>query len=111
MEESLKKTLFDILTCISSIDEHLQGKLDYDLYISNNTVRRAVERELEIIGEAMARVLKQKPDIEISYTRIIVDLRNKVIHTYDAVNSDSLWKVIVKDIPVLKTEVEVLLKK
>ena len=111
MEDEIKKNLFDILTCISSIDEHLQGKRDYNLYISNNTIRRAVERELEIIGEAMSRLLNQKPDIEISYARIIVDLRNKVIHAYDAVNNDSIWKIIVKDIPVLKIEVESLLNK
>ena len=111
MEDEIKKNLFDILTCISSIDEHLQGKRDYNLYISNNTIRRAVERELEIIGEAMSRVLNQKPGIKISYARLIVDLRNKVIHAYDVVNNDSIWKIIVKDIPILKTEVEILLKK
>jgi uncharacterized protein with HEPN domain len=111
MEDEIKKHLFDILTGISSIDEHLQGKRDYNLYVTNSTVRRAVERELEIIGEAMSRVLNQKPDIEISYARIIVDLRNKVIHAYDAVNSDSIWKIIIKDIPVLKVEIEALLKK
>ena len=111
MEDEIKKNLFDILTSISSIDEHLQGKRDYNLYISNLTIRRAVERELEIIGEAMSRALNQKPDIEISYARIIVDLRNKVIHAYDAVNNDSIWKIIVKDLPVLKAEVEILLKK
>lgn len=111
MADEIKKNLFDILTCISSIDEHLQGKRDYNLYVTNITIRRAVERELEIIGEAMSRVLNQKPDIEISYARIIVDLRNKVIHAYDAVNNDSIWKIIIKDIPVLKAEVETLLKK
>lgn len=111
MEDEIKKYLFDILTCISSIDEHLQRKRDYNLYLTNKTIRRAVERELEIIGEAMSRLLNQKPDIAISYARIIVDLRNKVIHAYDAVNNDSIWKIIVKDIPILKTEVEVLMKK
>jgi uncharacterized protein with HEPN domain len=110
MEDEIKKYLFDILTSISSLDEHLQGRRDYNLYITNITIRRAVERELEIIGEAMSRVLTRKPEIEISYARIIVDLRNKVIHAYDAVNNDSIWKIIIKDIPVLKTEVEILLK-
>ncbi len=111
MEDEVKKNLFDILTSILSIDEHLQRKRDYNLYITNLTIRRAVERELEIIGEAMSRVLNQKPDIKISYARIIVDLRNKVIHAYDAVNNDSIWKIIIKDIPILKEEVETLLKK
>lgn len=110
MDDEIKKNLFDIHTCISSIDEHLIGKRDYNFYITNKTNRRAVERELEIIGEAIGRVLKQKADIEISYVRIIVDLRNKVIHSYDSVNNDIIWKIVIKDIPVLKAEVEALLK-
>jgi len=111
MADDIKKFLQDIMTCIVSIDVHLQNKRDYNLYSSNITIQRAVERELEIIGEAMNRVLQLKPDIEISFARIIVDLRNKVIHAYDAVNNDSIWKIIIKDIPILKTEVEALLKK
>ena len=68
-----------------------------------------VERELEIIGEALSRILKQKPNIEISYASIVVDLRNKVIHAYDSVNDTIIWKIITKDILVLKEEVEKLL--
>ncbi len=69
----------------------------------------AVERELEIIGEATGRLLKLNPDINISYARVIVDLRNKVIHAYDEVNHMVLWKIIIKDLPVLKSEVSKLL--
>ncbi len=109
MENEINKHLLDILNCIESINEHLQNKRDYNLYVSNKTIRRAVERELEIIGEALSRILKQNPSISISYARTIVDLRNKVIHAYDAVNNDSIWKIIIKDLPILKTEVNALL--
>jgi len=104
------KFLSDILTSIQSIDEHLQLKRDFELYKSNKTMRRAVERELEIIGEAISRLNKLNPTIHISYKRLIVDLRNKVIHAYDAVNDTIIWKIIVKDIPILKDEVEKLMK-
>ena len=86
-----------------------QFKRDFILYKGNKTIRRAVERELEIIGEAISKLLKINPTIEISYARLIVDLRNKVIHAYDNVNDAVIWKVIIKDIPVLQTEVDILL--
>ena len=103
------KLLTDIKTAILSIDEHLQSKRDFILYKQNKTIRRAVERELEIIGEAISRLLKINPAIDISYARLIVDLRNKVIHAYDNVNDTVIWKVIIKDIPVLQQEVDILL--
>ena len=44
----------------------------------------------------------------ISYSRIIVDIRNKVIHAYDSVDDILIWKIIMKDIPLLLEEVNVL---
>jgi uncharacterized protein with HEPN domain len=104
-----KKLLVDIIECINSIDEHLENKRILDEYLSNKTKRRAVEREIEIIGEAMSKLLKINPEINISYSRIIVDLRNKVIHAYDNVDDILIWKIINKDLPVLLTECQTLL--
>lgn len=105
-----KKLLTDIIEAIISIDEHLENKRVFAEYKANKTKRRAVERELEIIGEAVNKLLKLSPDIAISYARIIVDLRNKVIHAYDNVNDMIIWNVVMNHIPILKYEVEELLK-
>lgn len=104
-----KKLLTDINVCVLSIDEHLEGRRILDEYIKSKTKRRAVERELEIIGEAVSKLLKINPNIPISYGRQIVDLRNKVIHAYDNVNDIVIWSVIMNHLPILKSEVEVLL--
>lgn len=104
-----KKLLTDVIQAIDSIDEHLDWKRVFAEYKSNKTKRRAVERELEIIGEAINKLLKITPDIPISYARLIVDLRNKVIHAYDNVNDIVIWNVIMNHIPLLKTETELLL--
>ena len=106
-----KKLLYDILNAIISIDMHLEGRRNFEEYKANKTKRRAVERELEIIGEAVSNLLKINPDISISYARLIVDLRNKIIHAYDNVNDIIIWKVIMKDMPVLQKEVEGFLSK
>ncbi|WP_396217451.1 DUF86 domain-containing protein [Flavobacterium sp.] len=99
-----KKLLLDIVDCINSIDEHLENRRILEEYLSSKTKRRAVERELEIIGEAMSKLLKINPNIKISYSRTIVDLRNKVIHAYDSVDDILIWKIIMKDLPLLLSE-------
>ena len=104
-----KKLLSDILISIISIDEHLDGKRIFADYKANKTKRRAVERELEIIGEAVSKLLKIDPQIHITYARQIVDLRNKVIHAYDNVNDMVIWNVVVTHLPVLQQEAEKLL--
>ena len=101
-----KKLLTDIKISIGSIYEHLENNFAFEIYKANKTKRRAVERELEIIGEAINKLLKINPEIIISYSRQIVDLRNKIIHSYDNVNDMVIWKIIIKDIPVLQKEVE-----
>ena len=104
-----KKLLTDIIISISSIDDHLERRRIFDEYLKNKTKRRAVERELEIIGEAVSKLLKINPDISISYSRQIVDLRNKVIHAYDNVNHIVIWSVVMNYLPTLKLEVETLI--
>ena len=104
-----KKLLADIKESILSIDEHLENKRVLEEYLSNKTKRRAVEREIEIIGEAMSKVLKINPNIALSYSRIIVDLRNRVIHAYDSVDDILMWKIIMKDLPILLEETTNLL--
>ena len=72
-------------------------------------LRRAVERNITIIGEAMNRLLQLAPEIEITAARKIVDTRNYVIHGYDSVTDDIMWGIIMRHLPVLKSEVTKLL--
>jgi len=111
MERQIKKLPSDISASISAIDEYLGGKRDFMVFMNDMTVRRAVEREFEIIGEATSKILKLEPNIEIDRARAIVDMRNVIIHAYDAVDPEIIWKVIVKDLPVLEEEVKELMNK
>lgn len=104
-----KKLLTDINEAIYSIDLHLEGRRLFEEYKTNKTKRRAVERELEIIGEAVSKLVRLNPEIGISHSRLIIDLRNKVIHAYDNVNDIIIWKVVMKDLPILQQEIEQLL--
>jgi uncharacterized protein with HEPN domain len=57
--------LLDILNSIDSIFEFLGEERNFKQYESNKLLRRAVERELEIIGEATNRILKINPEVDI----------------------------------------------
>lgn len=58
----------------------------------------------------MSRILKQDDKIEISNSRKIVDVRNRIIHGYDSVSDDVIWGIVIKNLPILQKEVESLLK-
>ena len=103
--------LLDISNSIDSINEYLGEERNFKKYETNKLLRRAVERELEIIGEAINRILKVDPEIEISNSRRIVNLRNWVIHSYDNVDNVIIWGIIDKDLPLLKKQVADLLQK
>ena len=72
-------------------------------------LRRGIEREIEIIGEATNRILKLEENIEIRNARQIVDTRNWVIHGYDKVDDVVIWGIISNHLPKLKEEIENLL--
>lgn len=110
MDRSVNKTLEDIRNAILEIDSFFETRpMRFDIYLSDVCLRRAVERNITIIGEAMNRLLKLAPDIEITAARKIVDTRNYVIHSYDNVTDDIMWGIVVRHLPLLKAEVEKLL--
>lgn len=86
MKPEVKRYLYDIKTSIDSIYEFIGNNTELSDYQNDKLLRRAVERELEIIGEAMNRIMKIAPEIEIENARQIVDTRNWVIHGYDSVD-------------------------
>lgn len=104
-----KKLLRDIEQAVLNVDVHLAGKRDFQEYATNITKRRAVERELEIIGEATNNLLKRETDFLLTSARKIVNLRNRIIHAYDDVDEIIVWNVIVNNLPVLLREVQKLL--
>ncbi len=110
MTVTIKKSLFDIQTSINSIAIHLGRNRDFLEFKKNLTVKRAVERELEIIGEAVNRILKEQPNFKLTNARKIVDLRNFIIHGYDAIDDEVTWGIVVKHVPKLEIEVNGLLR-
>lgn len=112
MDNFTKKHLQDILNAINDIDTFFdsQPKL-FEQFYHDLRLQRAIERCIEIIGEAVNRILKENQEIKITNARKIVDARNYIIHGYDSLSVDILWSIVVNHLPVLKNEIELLLKK
>ena len=109
MDNHIKALLFDILNSINEINEYIADNRTYDNYCNNKILQRAIERNLEIIGEAINRILKIDENIPIQDVKKIIDTRNKIIHGYNQVDNIIIWGIVIKHLPILKSEVEKLL--
>ena len=111
MNERVLKCLYDIKSAIEEIDIFLESNpTDFYNYKNNTLLKRAIERNLEIIGEAISRILREDPDFQIKNARRIVGLRNQITHGYDSVSDESIWGIIVNHIPNLKKEINKLIE-
>jgi uncharacterized protein with HEPN domain len=110
MTVATKKLLLDVREAGESILQHTRGKSLAE-YSADRFFRRAVEREFEIIGEALNRLQQLDPAIaeRISELRRIVDFRNRIIHGYDTVDDAVVWGITEKHLPQLMREVGDLL--
>lgn len=109
MENEIKAWLSDIRQAIDEINSFLPAEKDFTRFQKDLKTRRAIERNIEIIGEAVNRILTARPGISITHARKIVDTRNRIIHGYDSVSADIIWAIVVRDIPNLELEVRALL--
>jgi uncharacterized protein with HEPN domain len=111
MQLEAKKYLFDIRQAVERIAEFTSGQRLED-YLRNAMLRAAVERQFEIIGEALARLLRLDESFaaRISEHRRIVAFRNILIHGYAEVDDRLVWDVVETKLPVLRREIEALMK-
>ena len=111
MDRKLSKYLSDILTAILEIESFMETRPRmYETFCNDILFRRGVERNLEIMGEAMNQALKINSHLPVTAARKIVDTRNFVIHAYDSLKPDILWAIVINHMPLLKSEIEDLLK-
>lgn len=105
MEDEIKTYLTDIKQAIAEINSFLPEKKDFFEFKKDLKTRRAIERNIEIIGEAAKRLIDRQPNIEITDVRKIIDTRNRIIHGYDSVSEDIIWSIIIRNLPLLEVEV------
>ena len=101
--------LWDMLNAARGVAASVQ-RLTFEAYLENEDSRLAIERRIEIIGEAARRVSPafKEAHPEIPW-RLIVDQRNVLIHAYDEIADDRIWALAIRNIPQLIEQLEVLL--
>ena len=105
-ENTIVKYLRDILGSIEQIESYFNlFPRRFDTYCSTPVLQRAIQMNIAIIGEAMNKLLKTNPEINITKARKIVDTRNYVIHGYDSVSNEMIWSIVINHLPLLKAEI------
>lgn len=105
MDIRIQASLLDIKLCIDEIYEFLGERRDFIDYKSDLKTKKAVERNIEIIGEAMNRILKVDKDFPIPNAKNIIGTRNRIIHSYDNISDDVIWTIVIRELPILKTQI------
>lgn len=111
MDKSVLKYLYDIQKCICNVENYIGERKVYEEYDANMMLQDAVERNIATIGEAMNKALSIDANLPVSDARKIVGTRNRLVHGYDDIDNIEIWNIIVNNLPVLKKEIEIILKK
>jgi uncharacterized protein with HEPN domain len=106
MQPKVLKYILDIQSVMTEIESvKIKSGNNFQNFESEILLRRAIERDLEIIGEAIKKILELEPTIQISSARKIIGLRNIISHAYDSSEPEIIWGIIQRDIPILQTEI------
>lgn len=105
MKDKSLKWLFDIYLSIKEIQEFLDENdiKSFSSYSQNRLIKRGVERNLAIIGEAALFE-------EIQNAKAIISLRNHIVHAYDNISDEKIWSILINHLPKLNLEVVSLIK-
>ncbi len=107
MAERRPKLLFDALTAINAARSFVVG-VAFEDYAKSLLIRSAVERQLEVLGEACARLASLDATLfeHIPKARLAIGLRNRIIHGYDAIDDETVYLTVVQDLEPLSAQLQ-----
>ena len=110
MNDETRNNLIDILQAAEEIQDFVRG-MDFKAYQNNPVTKRAVERDFEIIGEALNRIKYTDNKLlkKISEHHRIIGFRNILIHGYDIVDEAIVWQAVTNHLPILIREIKDIL--
>lgn len=112
MDERILKWLYDIKLAVEEIEQYFEkNDKNFFEYQKNIMLKRAIERDLEIIGEAVNRIIKRDDSFikKISNAKAIIGLRNQVIHAYDNISDENIWSILINHLPKLMLDIDKLI--
>lgn len=110
MNDETRKRLLDALAACRAIEQFVAGR-EFNAYEQYLMLRSAVERQLEIVGEALSRAADSLPELATTLPDLplIVGRRNRIVHGYDSVDDELIWDTVKFDVPKLATRLAQLL--
>lgn len=106
MDEYVAVYLTDVKMAIEELEGYFTDyPMRYDVFSEDKLRCSAVERKVEIMGEAINRILKIDKDFPLPHAREIINTRNRIIHSYDNVRPEFLWSLVIRHIPELKKDI------
>lgn len=110
MQPETAKLLWDMSNAAARIQKFTAGK-SFDDYAADDLLRSGVERQYEIIGEAMTRLIKRDraTALRISEYHRISGFRNVLIHGYDTIRDSLTWRTVHEKLPILVDELKRLM--
>ena len=111
MRRDARCYLWDALKAAQAVQSFLRGRT-YEAFVEDDLLRSAVERQLEIIGEALSQLAKVDPQIadNVPELRRIIAFRNILVHGYAAIDYDTVWRLIEDKLPELQSNLTMLLR-
>lgn len=111
MDIEIKTWLYDILQSIGEIESYFDEKPKiFENYIKDIKTKRAVERNIKIIGEATNRILRKEKSFQLDNAQKIIGTRNRIAHGYDKISDDLIWSIVINHLPKLKAEIQDLIQ-
>lgn len=111
MDNKINAWLEDIIRSIEEIFDFLPEKRNFLEYKKDLKTKRAVERNIEIIGEAVNRISNYKySSLKVKNAQKIIGTRNRIAHEYDFISDELIWTIVIKELPELKKEIENLME-
>ena len=106
MDSEIKAWLYDVLQSIKEIESYFEDRPQkFEEYAGDIKTKRAVERDIEIIGEAINRILKKDKGFQLENVYKIIGTRNRIAHGYDKISDDLMWSIVINHLPKLKAEI------
>ena len=107
MQPKVLKYILDIESVIEEIENiKAKTKNNFNIYQSDIILQRAIERDLEILGEAIKKMIELDVNLKITAAKNIIGLRNIISHAYDSVEPEIIWGIIQNNVPLLSIEIK-----
>jgi uncharacterized protein with HEPN domain len=102
--------LWDARNAADAIAKFTRDKT-FEAFLADDLLRAAVERQFEIIGEALRQLSQVDPDLvaRIPEARRIVAFRNILVHGYTSIDHENVWRVVRTEQPGLRATLAALL--